>query len=200
MDKRNMSCIKANGYCQISQLSTSTLLLLAQCCWRFLNYKEQYFCFYFSFCNSLVLFFLKKEKLLLEKQLAWEQSKTSQTLHIEHTACVKVTSDKVATHSKAWRKEKVAWSLSHYLQLWRGKVLYCHILTNLWPLERKCKKQDLHLYFVFRFHLWWVFSIFETTDFDSHIGLISNVIAFAKLMKCERLEFNVWWFSTALLC
>lgn len=128
-----------------------------------------------------MLFFLKKEKLLLEKQLAWEQSKISQTLHTEHTACVKVTCDKVATHCKGWRKEKVAWSLSYYLQLWCGKVLYCHMLTNLWTLERKCKNQDLHLYFIFRFRLWSIFSIFETTEFDSHPGLISNMIAFAKL-------------------
>lgn len=166
MDKRNMSCIKANGCCQMSQLSSSTLLLLAQCCWGFFKTTTSWISvFIFHFVTHWCFSFWKKGKLLLEKHLAWEQSKTSQTIHTEHIACVEVTSDKVATHSKGWRKEKVAWSLSHYLQLWGGKVLYCHI--TLWPLERKCKNQYLHLYFVFRFHLWSIFSILENTDFDT---------------------------------
>lgn len=54
--------------------------------------------------------------------------------------------------------EIVAWSEFCYLQPWPGKVLYassyCHTWTQLWTLDRECKNQDLHLYFIFRFHLW----------------------------------------------
>lgn len=63
-----MSCIKANGYCQISQLSSCTLLLLAHCRWGFLNCKK--LDFLFSFCNALSAFLSeKKEKIIAGKTI-----------------------------------------------------------------------------------------------------------------------------------
>lgn len=50
MDKRNVSCIRANDYCQASQLSSSTPVLLAGCSQGFFKLEEDGFLLSFVIC------------------------------------------------------------------------------------------------------------------------------------------------------
>lgn len=107
MDKRNMSCIRANGYCQTSQLSSSAPLLLAECSWGFFKLQEAGFllsCFHLVTCCC----FSKKGVW----KNNWHKNKIgpvrpyTQTGHCLCVATFLRIWQPKATVTEDWRKEK----------------------------------------------------------------------------------------------